>query len=76
MKLSATSVFLALAYASTSVIVGSQFLSAFTFEAIADPTDGFVTYLSESAAQSAALISTTSTSFRMGADHTTVLSAS
>ncbi|KZP26131.1 glycoside hydrolase family 16 protein [Athelia psychrophila] len=86
MRLSATSVFLALAYASTSVlantyslqssIVGSQFLSAFTFEAIADPTDGFVTYLSESAAQSAALISTTSTSFRMGADHTTVLNPS
>lgn len=52
MRLSATSVFLALAYASTSVlagiyaqtsnIVGADFLSAFTFEAITDPTSGFV----------------------------------
>jgi len=81
-----TSVFLALAFASSSVlantyslkssIVGSEFLSAFSFEAIADPTDGFVTYVSEAAAQSAGLISTTSSSFRMGADHTTVLSPS
>ncbi|KZP18053.1 glycoside hydrolase family 16 protein [Athelia psychrophila] len=86
MKLSATSIFLSLAYASTSVlantyslqsnIVGSQFLSAFNFQAISDPTNGFVTYVSESAAQSAGLVSSTSSSFRMGADHTSVLSAS
>ncbi|KZP10214.1 glycoside hydrolase family 16 protein [Athelia psychrophila] len=86
MKLSATSIFLALAYASTLVlantyslsssIIGSQFLSAFTFQAISDPTHGFVTYVSESDAQSAGLVSSTSSSFRMGADHTSVLSAS
>ncbi|KAF7970654.1 hypothetical protein HWV62_23350 [Athelia sp. TMB] len=84
MKFSATSVLLALAYAGTPVlantytlqssIVGSQFLSAFSFQAISDPTHGFVTYVTESAAQSAGLISSTSSSFRFGADHTTVLS--
>ncbi|KZP26125.1 glycoside hydrolase family 16 protein [Athelia psychrophila] len=84
MRLSVPSVFLALAYASTSAlaqtytlsssVVGSEFLSAFTFEAIADPTSGFVTYVDEATAQSDGLISSTSASFRMGADSTTTLS--
>ncbi|KAF7984285.1 hypothetical protein HWV62_15239 [Athelia sp. TMB] len=86
MRISASSIFLALTYASisalaqtytlSSTIVGSEFLSAFSFEAIADPTDGFVTYVDQSEAQSAGLVSTTSNSFRMGADSTSVLSPS
>ncbi|KAF7968484.1 hypothetical protein HWV62_30473 [Athelia sp. TMB] len=52
MKLSVSSILLALAFSSTSVlantyslsstVIGSEFLSAFSFEAIADPTHGFV----------------------------------
>ncbi|KZP27060.1 glycoside hydrolase family 16 protein [Athelia psychrophila] len=71
MKLSVTSVFLVLAYASASVLAqtytqtSSAVGSAFTFEAIADPTAGFVIYGDEATAQSAGLVSSTSFTFTL-----------
>ncbi|EGN97297.1 glycoside hydrolase family 16 protein [Serpula lacrymans var. lacrymans S7.3] len=63
-------------YTVSDNIVGDDFYSAFTFEAIADPTDGRVNYVDEATAQSLNLTYTTSNTFIMRADDTTVLTAS
>ncbi|KAF7975332.1 hypothetical protein HWV62_9769 [Athelia sp. TMB] len=67
---------LAATYSRSANIVGSDFLTAFTFEAIADPTDGRVNYVDQSTAVADGLVSSTANTFKMGADSTTVLNAS
>ncbi|TFK50003.1 endo-1,3(4)-beta-glucanase-like protein [Heliocybe sulcata] len=56
--------------------VGSGFLNGFTFETIADPTDGRVTYVDQATAVSKNLTYTSSDTFIMRADDTTVLASS
>ncbi|KIW51302.1 hypothetical protein PV05_10039 [Exophiala xenobiotica] len=49
-----------------------QFFSMFDFFTDADPTNGYVTYVDQTTAQSSGLISTTNGSIYMGVDHTNV----
>lgn len=56
--------------------VGSEFLKAFQFQAIADPTHGRVNYVNESVALAKNLTYASWDSFVMRADHITVLNAS
>lgn len=96
MLVSLTAPALGATYSLSQSVVGGQFLSAFTFETIADPTLGrvsvpcslfqqsissefihlFRNYIDQATAQSDGLVSATSTTFKMGADDTTVLSPS
>ncbi|KAF8873871.1 2 beta-glucan [Infundibulicybe gibba] len=64
---------LAATYSQSDNIVGAGFLSAFNFEAIADPTHGRVNYVDANTAKSQNLTFTSSDTFIMRADHTTVL---
>ncbi|KZT57967.1 glycoside hydrolase family 16 protein [Calocera cornea HHB12733] len=75
----------ALALAGTAVattynihdtFIGSEFLSGFTWEAIADPTNGRVNYVSQATALADNLTYTSSDTFIMRADYTTTLTAS
>ena len=52
----------------------TNFFSMFDFFTDADPTDGYVDYISQSAAQSASLISTANNQVYMGVDSTSVAS--
>ncbi|KAF8125507.1 2 beta-glucan [Boletus edulis] len=63
-------------YSRTASLSGQSFLDAFSWQSIADPTNGRVNYLSQSAAQSAGLYSVSGNTVTLRADHTTVLSAS
>ncbi|KAH8105325.1 laminarinase [Cristinia sonorae] len=63
-------------YSQTDSIIGSGFLSAFSHQAIADPTHGRVNYVSQSTAQAQNLTFASSDHFIIRADHTTKLSAS
>ncbi|KZW03327.1 glycoside hydrolase family 16 protein [Exidia glandulosa HHB12029] len=76
LALASPSLTMAASYSVSDTFIGSSFLSGFDFEAISDPTHGRVQYVSQSAAQSANLTSTTSTSFVMRVESKTVLSAS
>ncbi|KAJ9497236.1 hypothetical protein LTR99_001970 [Exophiala xenobiotica] len=49
-----------------------QFFSMFDFFTDADPTNGYVTYVDQTTAQSSGLISTNNGSIYMGVDHTNV----
>lgn len=53
---------------------GNNFFDAFNFFTAADPTHGFVTYVSESAASQQGLISVRSNGVYIGVDSKTVLS--
>ncbi|THH11275.1 hypothetical protein EW145_g754 [Phellinidium pouzarii] len=66
----------AASYGLSDNFVGSGFLSGFSFEAIADPTNGRVNYVDESTALADNLTFTSSDTFIMRADATTTLSAS
>ncbi|PQE16330.1 hypothetical protein CJF32_00006223 [Rutstroemia sp. NJR-2017a WRK4] len=50
----------------------ANFFSSFSFYSGADPTHGYVSYQSQSAAQSAGLINTNNNQVYLGVDHTTV----
>ncbi|KAH7920553.1 glycoside hydrolase family 16 protein [Leucogyrophana mollusca] len=63
-------------YSRTENLVGQSFLNAFTWQAIADPTNGRVNYVTEATAQADGLVSVTSNSVTLRADSTTTLSAS
>jgi len=63
-------------YSLSSNIAGSNFYNEFNFEAIADPTNGRVNYVSEATAQSLGLTSVSGNNFILRCDDTTVLSAS
>ncbi|KAF8432247.1 2 beta-glucan [Boletus edulis BED1] len=63
-------------YSRTASLSGQSFLNAFSWQSIADPTNGRVNYLSQSAAQSAGLYSVSGNTVTLRADHTTVLSPS
>lgn len=52
-----------------------NFFSMFDFFTASDPTDGFVRFLDQSAAQAAGLIETNNNSVYMGVDHTNIASA-
>jgi len=67
---------LAATYSLADSHVGSDFLNSFTIEAIADPTNGRVNYVNAATAAAQNLTFTSSNTFIMRADHTTVLSAS
>ncbi|KAI0315874.1 endo-beta-glucanase [Amylostereum chailletii] len=55
---------------------GSSFLNEWDFEAIADPTHGYVNYVSKSTAQSKGLVSVSGSNFTLRADDTSVPSSS
>ncbi|KAF9479575.1 glycoside hydrolase family 16 protein [Pholiota conissans] len=61
-------------YTLSESIIGYDFLEAFDFQAITDPTHGRVNYLSRSDALSKNLVKTSRNSFIMRADYTTILS--
>lgn len=61
-------------YQLEEVYSGSNFFDAFNFFTDADPTHGFVTYVSESAASQQGLISVGNNGVYMGVDSQTVLS--
>ncbi|KAF8202335.1 glycoside hydrolase family 16 protein [Pholiota molesta] len=61
-------------YTLSENIVGHDFLEAFNFQAITDPTHGRVNYVNESDALSKNLVQVSWDSFIMRADYTTVLS--
>ncbi|GJJ06564.1 hypothetical protein Clacol_000757 [Clathrus columnatus] len=63
-------------YSLSDNIVGSDFLSTFTHQAIADPTHGRVNYLSQADALAKNITYANGNTFIMRADDTTVLSAS
>ncbi|KAH8110143.1 laminarinase [Phellopilus nigrolimitatus] len=62
-------------YLLKDAYVGSEFLSGFTFETLADPTHGRVNYVDQEAALAKGLVSSSSDSFVMRADSTTKLTA-
>jgi len=62
-------------YSRTASLSGQSFLDAFSWQAIADPTNGRVNYVSQSTAQSAGLYSVSGNTLTLRADHTTVLSS-
>lgn len=66
----------AASYTLSDNFVGSGFLSGFTHEAIADPTNGRVTYVDQATALADNLTFASDSSFVMRADDTTTLSAS
>jgi len=55
---------------------GADFINDWTFEAIADPTHGYVNYVTRSQAISEGLVSSSGGNFTLKADDTTVLSSS
>ncbi|KAF8590993.1 glycoside hydrolase family 16 protein [Ramaria rubella] len=63
-------------YSLSDAISGTGFLSAFSHQAIADPTHGRVNYLSQADALAKNLTFASGNTFIMRADDTTVLSAS
>jgi len=63
-------------YGVSDTWIGSAFYSAFTFQAIADPTNGRVNYVNQQTAQAQNLTFASSDTFILRADHTTTLSAS
>ncbi|KAH7910071.1 glycoside hydrolase family 16 protein [Hygrophoropsis aurantiaca] len=63
-------------YSRTSSLAGQSFLNAFAWQAIADPTNGRVNYVTEATAQSDGLVEVTSDTVILRADDTTTLSAS
>jgi len=67
---------LAATYNLNANYVGADFLSAFTWETIADPTGGRVTYVDQSTALADNLTYTSDDTLIMRVDDTTVLSAS
>ncbi|KAG5651997.1 hypothetical protein H0H81_006649 [Sphagnurus paluster] len=67
---------LAATYGLSDNIVGSSFLTAFNFQAIADPTHGRVNYVDKATAQSQNLTFASSDTFILRADFKTKLSAS
>jgi hypothetical protein len=64
--------FAAATYGLVATYDSSNFFSDFNFFTGTDPTDGYVSYQSQSAAQSAGLIRTTNAQVYMGVDYTTV----
>eukprot|EP00043_Microstomoeca_roanoka_P001225 m.31634 g.31634 ORF g.31634 m.31634 type:complete len:345 (+) comp10701_c0_seq2:165-1199(+) len=54
---------------------GSNFFPAFDFEAIADPTHGFVDYVSENEANKSGLIRVDGAHVYIGSDHTSIASS-
>ncbi|KIM77143.1 glycoside hydrolase family 16 protein [Piloderma croceum F 1598] len=60
-------------YSQTDVITGPEFLKNFALEDIVDPTNGRVKYVNLATAQQDGLVSSTSTTFTMRVDNTTVL---
>ncbi|KAH7908753.1 glycoside hydrolase family 16 protein [Hygrophoropsis aurantiaca] len=60
-------------YTLSDSIVGTDFYTSFTFEAIPDPTDGDVTYVDMATAQSLNLTYATSDTFILRADDTTTI---
>ncbi|EIM80617.1 2 beta-glucan [Stereum hirsutum FP-91666 SS1] len=67
---------LAATYSNTDTFEGNSFFTGFSFQAIADPTNGRVNYVSESTAQSLGLATVSGSNFILRADDTTTLSAS
>ncbi|KAI6121440.1 glycoside hydrolase family 16 protein [Pisolithus sp. B1] len=63
-------------YSLASNLVGEGFLNAFSWQAIADPTNGRVNYVTESTAQADGLVSVSGNQVTLRADSTTVLSSS
>ena len=63
-------------YTLSDNYVGDSFLSGFEHEAIADPTNGRVTYVDQATALADNLTFTSSDTFIIRADDTTVLAAS
>ncbi|KAF9218745.1 glycoside hydrolase family 16 protein [Gyrodon lividus] len=63
-------------YSVTSNLVGQSFLNAFSWQAIADPTNGRVNYVSEATAQADGLVSVWGNQVVLRADSTTTLSPS
>lgn len=61
----------ALAYSLVDTYNSANFFSSFNFFTGADPTQGYVSYQSQSAAQSQGLISTSGGQVYLGVDHTT-----
>ncbi|EPQ56434.1 laminarinase [Gloeophyllum trabeum ATCC 11539] len=63
-------------YSISDNIVGNGFNSAFTYQAIADPTNGRVNYVDQATAQADNLTYASGDTFILRADYTTTLSAS
>ncbi|KAG2357156.1 glycoside hydrolase family 16 protein [Suillus spraguei] len=63
-------------YQRSSQLAGQSFLDAFTFQAIADPTNGRVTYVDQSTAEADGLVSVANNKLTLRADYTTTLSSS
>jgi len=63
-------------YKVTDTFVGPSFLTGFTAQAMADPTNGRVNYVSQSQAQSLNLTYASGNTFVLRTDYTTTLSAS
>lgn len=63
-------------YSLTDNFIGSDFLTAFNFEAIPDPTNGRVNYVDQATALADNLTFTSSDTLILRADSTTTLSAS
>lgn len=74
--LAATQGALGATYSISNTVIGEDFNSFFSYEAIADPTNGRVNYVNQATAIADGLTSYTSDSFILRADDTTVLSAS
>ncbi|KAI6135709.1 glycoside hydrolase family 16 protein [Pisolithus croceorrhizus] len=63
-------------YSLTSNLVGEGFLNAFSWQAVADPTNGRVNYVTEATAQADGLVSVSGNQVTLRADSTTILSSS
>lgn len=63
-------------YTQSAKVVGSEFESFFSYQAIADPTHGRVNYVNQATANSKNLTYSNGDTFILRADDTTVLSAS
>ncbi|KAI6032879.1 glycoside hydrolase family 16 protein [Pisolithus orientalis] len=63
-------------YSLTSNLIGQGFLNAFSWQAVADPTNGRVNYVTESTAQADGLVSVSGNQVTLRADSITVLSSS
>lgn len=74
--LSTPSLVSAASYTLSDNYVGSEFLSTFNWEDIADPTNGRVNYLDQATALADNLTFTSSDTLILAADSTTTLSAS
>ncbi|KAH7909590.1 glycoside hydrolase family 16 protein [Hygrophoropsis aurantiaca] len=62
-------------YSKTEQLIGQSFLNAFTWQAIADPTNGRVNYVTEDVAMRDGLVTVTPFSVTLRADHWTTLNA-